>query len=152
MVTGKWAFQFGCLVALEMWREVTKERRHLNHLMDKLVKFEEMKVGMQELIKMNLNLVHQVSVLEEALERRKVHCAKCRWSPSPVQPKRKQALRFASGDGSEERPYVELGLLSKGALVEEEPITSGSGLNGGEKMPVMVMAPSTPLVSLEDLD
>ena len=30
MVTGGWAFQFGHLVALEMWRKVTKERRHLD--------------------------------------------------------------------------------------------------------------------------
>ena len=39
MVTGEWAFQFGRLVALEMWREVMKERRRLNQLMDKLVEF-----------------------------------------------------------------------------------------------------------------
>ena len=41
MVTSERAFQFGHLVALEMWREVTKERRRFNHLMDKLVKFKE---------------------------------------------------------------------------------------------------------------
>ena len=40
--------------------------------MDKLVEFEELKVGMQESMEMNLDLVHQVSVLEEAQERRKV--------------------------------------------------------------------------------
>ena len=44
MVTGKWVFQFGHLVALEMWREVIKERRRLDWLMDKLVEFKELKV------------------------------------------------------------------------------------------------------------
>ena len=72
MVTGEWAFQFGGLVALEMWREVTKERRRLDRLMDKLVEFEEMKAGMQELTEMNLDLVHRVSRLEEAWEERRV--------------------------------------------------------------------------------
>ena len=72
MVTGEWAFQFRRLVMLEMWREVTKERRRLNRLMDKLVEFEEMKVGMWELTEMNLNLVCQVSRLEEAWEKRRV--------------------------------------------------------------------------------
>ena len=52
----------------------------------------------------------------------------------------------------EEKPYVELGLLSKGVLVEEEPVASGSGSSGGKRTPAMVMAPSSPLVSLEDLD
>ena len=67
--------------------------------------------------------------------------------------KGKKALRFARGDGSEERPYVELGLLSKGVLVEEKPVASSSMLEDGERMPVMVMAPMTPLVaSLEELD
>ena len=59
---------------------------------------------------------------------------------------------FAGGDGLEERPYVELGLLSKGVLVEEELVVSGSGLDGGEWTSVMVTAPTTPLVSLEDLN
>ena len=68
-------------------------------------------------------------------------------------PKKKQALRFAGGDGSEERPYMELGLLSKGVLVEEEPVVLGSGVVRGEWTPVMVAAPSTPLVaSLEELN
>ena len=49
MVTGERAFQFGRLVMLEMWREVMKERRRLDRLMDKLVEFEEMKAGMWEL-------------------------------------------------------------------------------------------------------
>ena len=153
MVTGEQAFQFGRLVALEMWREVMKERRRLDCLMDKLVKFKEMKDLMRELMEMNLDWVHQVRVLEEAWERRKLCRAKCQWSPSPVRLKRKQALRFASGDGSEGKPYVELGLLSKGVLVEEEPVASGSGLDGGERMPVMVTAPTTPVVaSLEELN
>ena len=65
MVTGERAFQFGRLVALEMWREVTKERRRLEWLMDKLVEFEELKVGMWELTEMNLDLVCRVSRLEE---------------------------------------------------------------------------------------
>ena len=60
--------------------------------------------------------------------------------------------RFARGDRSEEKPYVELGLLAKGVLVEEELVVSGLGLDGGDRMPVMVMAPSTPLVSLKDLN
>ena len=47
---------------------------------------------------------------------------------------------------------MELGLLSKGVLVEEELVVSGLGLSGGERMPAMVTAPSTPLVSIEDLD
>ena len=153
MVTGEQAFQFGRLVALEMWREVTKERRRLDCLMDKLVEFKEMKDLMGELMEMNLDLVHQVGVLEEARERRKLRRAECQWSPSPVRPKRKQALRFAGGDGSEGKPYVELGLLSKGVLVEEEPVVSGSGLDGGERMLVMVMALTTPVVaSLEELN
>ena len=72
MVTGEQVFQFGHLVALEMWREVMKERRRLNRLMDMLVEFEEMKVGMWELMEMNLNLVHLVLRLEEAWEKRRV--------------------------------------------------------------------------------
>ena len=75
MVTGERAFQFGRLVALEMWQEVTKERRRLDRLMDKLVEFEEMKASMQELMEMNLDLVHQVGVLKEAQERRKARRA-----------------------------------------------------------------------------
>ena len=144
MVTSEWVFQFSRLVALEMWRELTKEQRRLDQLMDKLVEFEEMKAGMQELTEMNLNLVRQVSVLEEAQERRKTHWAKCWWSPSLVRLRRKQALRFAGGDRSEESPYIELGLLSKGVLVEEEPVASGSGLDGGDRTLVMLTAPSTP--------
>ena len=66
------AFQFGRLVALEMWREVTKERRRLDRLMDKLVEFEELKAGMRELTEMNLDLVHQVLRLEEVREKRRV--------------------------------------------------------------------------------
>ena len=154
MVTGEWAFQFGRLVALEMWREVTKERRRLDRLMDKLVEFEELKAGMRELTEMNLDLVRRVLRLEEAREKRWVARKECRWSPSPVRPKRKQALWFAGGDGLEEKLYVELGLLSKGVLVEEtEPVASGSGVGNGDHTPVMVTAPSTPLpASLEELD
>ena len=153
MVTGEQAFQFGCLVALEMWREVMKERRRLNRLMDKLVEFEELKAGMWELTEMNLNLVRQVSELEEAWEKRRVCQERHQWSPSLVRPKRKQALRFARGDGSEGKPYVELGFLAEGVLVEEESVASGSGVASGECTPVMVMAPSTPLLaSLEELD
>ena len=161
MVTGEQVFQFRCLVALEMWREVTKERRHLDRLMDKLVAFEDMKAGMRELMEMNLDLVHWVLKLEEAWEKRRVcweerreeHQEEHWWSPSPVRLKRKQALQFARGDGSEEKPYVELGLLLKGVLVEEEPVASGSGVASGECTPVMVMAPSTLLpASLEELD
>ena len=153
MVTGEQAFQFGRLVALEMWREVMKERRRLDQLMDKLVEFEELKAGMQELTKMNLDLVRRVSRLEEAREKRQVSWKEHRWSPSPVRPKKKQALRFAGGDGSEEKLYVELGLLAKGVLVEEEPVASGSGVGDGDRTPVMVTAPSTPLLaSLEELD
>ena len=37
MVTREQAFQFGRLVVLEMWREVMKEWRRLDHLMNKLV-------------------------------------------------------------------------------------------------------------------
>ena len=124
MVTGKRAFQFGRLVALEMWREVTKERRRLNRLMDKLVEFEEMKAGMRELTEMNLDLVHWVSRLEEAREKRRVCREERWWSLSPVRLKRKQALQFARGDGSEERLYVEVGLLAKGVLVEEEELVA----------------------------
>ena len=153
MVTREQAFQFGRLVALEMWREVTKERRRLDWLMDKLVEFEEMKVGMRELTEMYLDLVHRVLRLEEAWEKRRVRREEHRWSPSLVRPKRKQALRFAGGDRSEERPYVELGLLSKGVLVEEEPVASGSGIVVGDRTPIMVTAPSTPLpASLEELN
>ena len=153
MVTGERAFQFGRLVALEMWREVTKERRRLNRLMDKLVEFEEVKAGIWELTEMNLDLVRRVSRLEEAREKRRVRREERQWSPSPIRPKRKQALRFAGGDGSEERPYVELGLLSKGVLVEEEPVALGSGIIEGDRTPVMVTAPSTPMpASLEELD
>ena len=153
MVTREQAFQFGRLVALEMWREVTKERRRLDQLMDKLVEFKEMKAGMWELTEMNLDLVHQVSRLEEAQEKRRVRQEERRWSLSPVRPKRKQALQFAGGDRSEERPYVEVGLLAKGVLVEEEPMALGSGVADGERTPVMVTAPSTLLpVSLEELD
>ena len=147
MVTREQAFQFGRLVALEMWREVMKERR-LDWLMDKLVEFEELKAGMRELTEMNLDLVHRVSRLEEAQEKRRVSRKEHWWSPSPVRPKKKQALRFAGGDGSEEKPYVELGLLSKGVLVEEEPVALGSGVGDGDCTPVMVMAPSTPLPTL----
>ena len=39
-----------------------------------------------------------------------------------MRPRRKQALRFAGGDGSEGKPYVEVGLLAKGVLVEEEDL------------------------------
>ena len=154
MVTGERAFQFGRLVALEMWREVTKERKRLDRLMDKLVEFEELKMGMRELTEMNLDLVRRVLRLEEVREKRRVACKECRWSPSPVRLKKKQVLRFAGGDGSEEKPYVELGLLSKGVLVEEEePVASGSGVADGDRTPVMVTAPSTPLLaSLEELD
>ena len=49
-----------------------KERRRLDWLMDKLVEFEEMKAGMRELTKMNLDLVRRVSRLEEAWEKRQV--------------------------------------------------------------------------------
>ena len=153
MVTRERAFQFGRLVALEMWREVSKERKRLDRLMDKLVEFEELKAGMRELTEMNLDLVRRVSRLEEAREKRRVSRQERRWSPSPVKPKKKQVLRFAGGDGSEEKPYVELGLLAKGVLVEEEPAASGSGIGDGNRTPVMVMAPSTPLpASLEELD
>ena len=156
MVTGEQVFQFGHLVALEMWREVIKERRHLDWLMDKLVEFKEMKVGMWELMEMNLDLVCQVSRLEEAWEKRRVHQEECWWSLSPVRlKKKKQALRFAGGDRSKERPYVEVGLLAKGVLVEEEEVLVASGLElaGGDRMLFMVMAPSTPLLaSLEELD
>ena len=152
MVTGERAFQFGRLVALEMWREVMKERRRLDRLMDKLVEFEELKAGMWELTEMNLGLVRRVSRLEEAREKRRVSRKERRWSPSPVRLKKK-ALRFAGGDGSEEKPYVELGLLAKGVLVEEEPVALGSGVGDGDRTPVMVTAPSTPLpASLEELD
>ena len=153
MVTGEQAFQFGRLVALEMWREVTKERRRLDRLMDKLVEFEELKAGMRELTEMNLDLVRRVSRLEEAREKRRVARKERRWSPSPVRPKKKQVLRFARGDGSEEKLYMEAGLSAKGVLVEEELVALGSGVASGECMPVMVMAPSTPLpASLEELD
>ena len=73
MVMGERAFQFGRLVTLEMWREVPKVRRQLNHLMDWLAEFKEMKAGMQELAEMNLDLVCWVSRLEEAWEKRRVH-------------------------------------------------------------------------------
>ena len=153
MVTRERAFQFGQLVALEMWREVMKERRRLNRLMDKLVEFEEMKVGIQVLTEMNLDLVRWVLRLEEAREKRQVHWEEHWWSPSPVRPKKKQALWFTRGHGSEERPYIELGLLSKGVLVEEEPVASGSNLAEGNCTPVMVTAPSTPMpASLAELD
>ena len=153
MVTREWAFQFGRLVALEMWREVTKERRRLDRLMDKLVEFEELKAGMWELTEMNLDLVHRVLRLEEAREKRRMSRKERRWSPSPVRPKKKQVLRFAGGDGSEERPYVELGLLAKGVLVEEELVASGSSVEAGDHTPVMVTAPSTLLpTSLEELN
>ena len=68
--------------------------------------------------------------------------------------KRKQALWFAGGDGSEEKPYMEVGLLAKGVLVEEEePVALGSGVADGERTLVMVTAPSTPLpASLEELN
>ena len=70
-----------------------------------------------------------------------------------MRPKKKQVLRFAGGDGSEERPYVELGLLAKGVLVEEEPVALGSGVGDGDCTPVMVTAPSTLLLaSLEELN
>ena len=152
MVTGERAFQFGRLVALEMWREVTKERKRLDWLMDKLVEFEELKAGMRELTEMNLDLVCRVSRLEEAREKRWVSHKERRWSPSPVRPKKK-ALRFARGDGLEEKLYVELGLLAKGVLVEEEPVASGLGMGDGDRTPVMVTAPSTPLpASLEELN
>ena len=55
-----------------MWREVMKERRCLDWLTDKLVEFEQMKVGIWELMEMNLDLVCQVGVLEEAREKRRV--------------------------------------------------------------------------------
>ena len=152
MVMGEQAFQFGRLVALEMWREVMKERRRLDWLMDKLVESKEMKVGMRELMEMNLDLVCWVLRLEEAQEKRRVHWEERWWSPSPVRPKRKQALQFAGGDGSEGKLYVELGLLLKGVLVEE-PVASGSGVVSGEHTPAMVMAPLTPLpASLDELD
>ena len=154
MVMGEWAFQFRRFVAVEMWREVTKERRRLDHLVDKLVEFEEMKAGMRELMEMNLNLVCQVSRLEEAWEKQRVHREEHQWSLSLVRPKREQALQFAGGDGSEDKLYMEVGLLAKGVLVEEkEPVASGSGVMSGEHTLVMVMAPSTSLpVSLEELN
>ena len=121
--------------------------------MDKLVEFEELKLGMQELTEMNLDLVCWVLRLEEAQEKRSVHWEDHWWSPSPIGPKRKQALQFAGGDGSEDKPYVELGLLAKGVLVEEELVASGSGVACGEHTPVMVTAPSTLLpTSLEELN
>ena len=137
-----------------MWREVTKERMRLDQLMDKLVEFEELKAGMRELMEMNLDLVRWVSRLEEAQEKRRVHQEERRWSPSPVRPKRTQALWFAGVDGSEGKLYVEVGLLAKGVLVEEEElVASGSGMADGECTPVMVTAPSTPLpASLKELD
>ena len=46
---------------------------------------------------------------------------------------------------------MELGLLSKRVLVEEEPVASGLGLSGSDRTLAMVTAPST-LVSLEELD
>ena len=74
-------------------------------------------------------------------------------SPSLVQGLqfKKTSLKFRGGDGLEERPYAELGLLSKGVQFKE-PVVSGSGLELGLKIPMMVTAPSSPLVSLEDLD
>ena len=36
--------------------------------------------------------------------------------------RRKQTLWFAGGDRSEGKPYVEVGLLAKGVLVEEEDL------------------------------
>ena len=102
---------------------------------------------------MNIDLVRWVLRLEEAWEKSRVRQEECWWSPSPVRPKRKQALQFAGGDGSRGKPYVDLGLLSKGVLVEEEPMASGSGVADGERTPVMVTAPSTPLpASLEELN
>ena len=48
---------------------------------------------------------------------------------------------------------MELGLLAKGVLVEEEPVALGSGVADGDRTPVMVTAPSTPLpASLEELN
>ena len=102
---------------------------------------------------MNLDLVCRVSRLEEAREKRRVSRKEHRWSPSLVRPKKKQALWFARGDGSKEKPYVELGLLSKGVLVEEELVASGSSMADGERIPVVVTAPSTPLPAfLEELN
>ena len=119
-----------------------------------LVEFEELKVGMRELTEMNLGLVCRVLRLEEAHEKRGVSQKERQWSPSLVRLKRKQALWFARGDGSKEKPYVEAGLLAKGVLVEEEErVASGSGAIDGDCTPVMVTAPSTPLpASLEELD
>ena len=84
MVTGERAFQFGRLVVLEMWREVMKERRRLDRLMDKLVEFEEMKVGMRELTEMNLDLVRWVLRLEEAQERRMLVIVTAPSTPLPA--------------------------------------------------------------------
>ena len=52
MVTREWAFQFACLVALEMWKEVKKERMQVNWLIDQLVEFEEMKGSTKEATKL----------------------------------------------------------------------------------------------------
>ena len=91
---------------------------------------------MRGLMEMSLNLVRQVLRLEEAQEKRRVCQEEHRWSLSPVSPKRKQALRFAGGDRLEEKPYVEVGLLAKGVLVEEEElVASGSSVASGERTP-----------------
>ena len=95
-------------------------------------------------------LVQHVRRLEAAQEKRRICQEERRWSQSlvwTVRLKKKQVLWFASGDRSEERPYVELRLLSKGVLVEEEPVVLGLGVTNGEQTPVMVTALMTPLIA-----
>ena len=156
MVAGEWVFQFTRLVVLEMWKEVKRERMQTNQLMDQLVEFKGMKGSMKEASGLIVDLQQRVCHLEEwakkTKEERKGRRA-AQFSLSLVQGLRfeKNPLKFRGGDSSEECPYVELGLLNKGVQFEEL-VASGSGLELGSRTLVMVMAPSSPLVSLEDLD
>ena len=76
-----------------------------------------------------------------------------RFSPSPIQGLwfKKEVLKFGGGDGSEDQPFVELGLLSKGVQFKGL-VVLGSGLDSGLRTLAMVMALLSPLVSLEDLN
>ena len=86
MLNGEQAFQFTHLVALEMWKEVKRERTQTDQLIDQLVEFEEMKGSMKEALEW-IDLQQRVCHLEERAketkeERRGRRAA--RFSPSPV--------------------------------------------------------------------
>ena len=64
MVTGKRAFQFSCLVLLEAWQEIKREWTRVDHVMNKMVEFQELRDEVRALVVSNQHLYDKVCHLE----------------------------------------------------------------------------------------